>query len=95
MGEKNPDLLGVLVSTVEAFELHFHLAVREIHVKEIDANFPLKLFPAVCWSESCDVYTVVQLSSSFVPVLANWDRALSGLCLLVNAQQLTPHLQPY
>lgn len=48
MGEKIPDLLGVLVATVEAFELHFHLAVSEIDVKEIDASFPLKLLPAVC-----------------------------------------------
>lgn len=61
----------MLFATVEAFELHFHLAVSEVDVKEIDASFPLQLFPAVCWSESYDVYTVVQLSSSFVPVLAN------------------------
>lgn len=45
MGEKILDLLGMLVATVEAFELHFHLAVSEIDVKEIDANFPLQLFP--------------------------------------------------
>lgn len=48
MREKIPDLLGVLVATVEAFELHFHLAVSEIDVKETDASFSLKLLPAVC-----------------------------------------------
>lgn len=48
MREKIPDLLGVLVATFEAFELHFHLVVSEIDVKEIDASFPLKLLPAMC-----------------------------------------------
>lgn len=46
--EKIPDSLGAMVATVEAFELHFHLAVSEIDVKEIDACLPLKLLPAMC-----------------------------------------------
>jgi len=61
----------VLVATVEAVELHFHLVVSEIDVKEIDARLPLKLLLAMRYSESCGVYTVVQLTDSFVPVLAN------------------------
>lgn len=45
--EKIPDLLGAVVATVEAFELHFHLAVSEIDVKEKAAPLPLKLLPAM------------------------------------------------
>lgn len=41
--EKIPDLLGAPVATGEAVELHFHLAISEIDVKEIDARLPRKL----------------------------------------------------